>query len=429
MLKKRIGGMSVLSALVMLCTVAEAALEERLTFMKDIMPIFQANCVRCHRAGGDNISGMLAPMSLETYQEVRPWAKAIAKVVSSKKISPWFADEKTHGVFSNERGLTDQEIGMVVSWTQTGAVRGNPKDAPAPVTFQSSNGWLTGEPDLIVRMPEPYYVGDDVEDLYVNFVTEPLTDEQLPETVWLRSIEWRGDSDAVHHIVGAASLEGEKGASGLPKRYQLGSIAPGEKGTNYPEGYGLLLRKGSKIHFNMHYHKEPGEGTGKNDQSMVGFRFWDRDKDPRITHPVERNGIMNTSFEIPPGHSNWVVGASKTFNVGTTILSLHPHMHLRGKDAEYIAHYPDGTQETLVTVPNFDFNWQLDYFYNEPKKVPAGTRVEFTVHYDNSADNKYNPDHTISMGWGGPTTSEMMIGYISYTNTEPLAPPEGSNDF
>jgi hypothetical protein len=162
---------------------------------------------------------------------------------------------------------------------------------------------------------------------------------------------------------------------------------------------------------------------------MVGFRFWDRDKDPRITHPVERNGIMNTSFEIPPGHSNWVVGASKTFNVGTTILSLHPHMHLRGKDAEYIAHYPDGTQETLVTVPNFDFNWQLDYFYNEPKKVPAGTRVEFTVHYDNSADNKYNPDHTISMGWGGPTTSEMMIGYISYTNTEPLAPPEGSNDF
>jgi len=408
MFRKSITGMSILAALTAVSTISHAAPKERLTFTKDILPIFQENCVRCHRAGGDNIAGMVAPMSLVSYQEVRPWAKSIAKVVSTKKMPPWFADEASHGIFKNERGLTDAEIEMIVAWTRTGVARGNPKDGPSPVTFQSSNGWLTGEPDLIVRMPEPYFVEDDVEDLYVSFITEPLSHEQLPETAWLRSIEWRGDSDVVHHIVGSASLEGEKNESGLPKRYQLGSIAPGEEGTNFPEGHGLLLRKDSKIHFSMHYHKEAGAGTGKMDQSMVGFRFWDKDEDPAIVHPVDRKGISHRWFEIPPGHSNWEVGASKTFDVDTTILSLHPHMHLRGKDAQYIAYYPDGTQETLVTVPNFDFNWQLDYFYAEPKKVPAGTRIEFTVHYDNSTDNEYNPDHTIPMGWGGPTTSEMI---------------------
>ena len=428
MIKKTITGLSVLSALIAVAPLAQAAPKEKLTFTKDIMPIFQENCVRCHRPGGDNISGMVAPMSLMTYEEVRPWAKSIAKAVTTKKMPPWFADESTHGVFSNERGLTDEQIEMITEWTQSGVSRGNPKDAPEPVTFQSSNGWLTGEPDLVVRMPEPYFVADDVVDLYVNFVTEPLSDEQLPETRWLRSIEWRGDSDVVHHIVGSASIEGQKDESGLPLRYELGSIAPGEEGTDFPPGYGKELLKDSKIHFNMHYHKEAGEGTGKDDQSMVGFRFWDKDKDPPILHPVDRNGITHRWFEIPPGHPNWEVGASKTFDVDTTILSLHPHMHLRGKDAKYIAYYPDGSKETLVTVPNFDFNWQLDYFYSEPKKVPAGTRVEFTVHYDNSADNEFNPDHTIPMSWGGPTTSEMMIGYISYTNSEPLDAKKDSTD-
>ncbi|HIA47821.1 MAG TPA: cytochrome c [Candidatus Hydrogenedentes bacterium] len=420
--KKFIGGMSLFAALLAVSVVAEAAPAERLTFTKDILPILQENCVRCHRTGGDNIAGMIAPMSLTSYQEVRPWAKAIAKAVSSRKMPPWFADDKTHGVFKNERTLGDEDIETIVAWTQSGVARGNPKDAPTPVTFQSSNGWLTGEPDLVVRLPEAYFVEDDVDDLYVSFVTEPISRENLPETTWLRSIEWRGDSDVVHHIVGSASVEGEKTASGFPRRNSLGSIAPGEEGTNFPEGYGKLLDADSKIHFSMHYHKEAGPGTGKYDQSMVGFRFWDKDKDPAIVHPVSRNGISHRSFEIPPGHGNWEVGASKTFDVDTTILSLHPHMHLRGKDAEYIAYYPDGTQETLVTVPKFDFNWQLDYFYDEPKQVPAGTRVEFTVHYDNSTANEYNPDHTIPMSWGGPTTSEMMIGYISYTGTEPVDP-------
>jgi hypothetical protein len=416
---KRIAIWSGAAALAMaVATGAQAA--ERLTFTKDVLPILQASCVTCHRHGGDNISGMVAPMSLMTYEEVRPWAKAIVKAVTSKQMPPWFASEAYHGVFANQRTLTQAEIDVISAWVESGAARGNPSDAPAPVEFPENDGWFAGKPDLVVRMPEPYFVEDDVEDLYVNFVSEPLSETDLPNDRWLRSIEWRGDSDVVHHIVGSASVKNEEGET---LSYELGSIAPGEEASIYPEGYGKLLPKGSRIRFSMHYHKETGPGTGKYDQSMVGFRFWDEETDPKIKHAVQRSGISNHSFEIPPQHSSWPVGAAMTFEEDSTILALHPHMHLRGQDARYIAYYPDGTTEELLWVPEFDFNWQLDYTYSEPKKVPAGTRVEFTVHYNNSPENVSNPDPTIPMVWGGPTTMEMMIGYISFTNSEPSDNP------
>ncbi len=401
-----------------LCFGAQA--EDKVTFTKDVLPILQENCVKCHRPGGDNVAGMVAPMSLMTYEEVRPWAKAVAKAVADKKMPPWFATPKFHGLFENERVLTETQIKTITAWSETGAARGNPQDAPTPVKFEDTGGWLTGTPDLIVKMPKPYFVADDIEDIYSNFVTEPLTDEQLPKDRWLRSIEWRGDSDVVHHIVGAASVKDDKGDT---LTYELESIAPGEEGTVFSEGYGKLLPKGSKIHFAMHYHKEAGPGTGVWDQSMVSFRFWDEEKDPKVRFAVARSGISNFTFEIPPNHGAWPVGAAMTFEEDSTILSLHPHMHLRGKDARYTAYYPDGKVEELLWVPSFDFNWQLDYTYAQPKKVPAGTRVEFTAHYDNSTDNLYNPDPNISMQWGGPTTMEMMIGYISYCNTAPSDNP------
>lgn len=411
-------------AFVLLASTMGVAQSARPTFTKDVLPILQENCITCHRQGGDNIAGMVAPMSLVTYQEVRPWAKSIVKNVVSKNMPPWFATEDFHGVFSNERRISEEEIQTIVKWVESGAARGNPKDAPAPIEFPSDSGWLAGEPDLVVSYPEPYFVADDVEDLYTSFISDPISREDLPNDRWLRSIEWRGGSEVVHHIVGSAVVKDEEG---VEQRFELGSIAPGEEATNYPEGYGKVMHPDSRIRFSMHYHKEAGAGTGVWDQSTVGFRFWDEEKDAPVRHAVFRNGVSANAFEIPPGHPYWEVGSAKTFDVETQLMSLHPHMHLRGKDCKYVMVYPDGTRETILDVPAFDFNWQLDYTFAEPKIVPAGSRLEFTAHYDNSPENIYNPDPTIPMGWGGPTTMEMMIGYVSYTPTEPNVPLSGES--
>ena len=396
-------------------TVAGGEVPERVTFTKDVLPIFQANCVICHRPGGQNIAGMVAPMSLTNFREARPWAKSIQKAVASKIMPPWYASEEFHGVFKNERGLTEDEIATVEKWVAQGAKQGRPEDAPKPLEFEDTGGWIIGKPDLVVTIPEPYFVKDDVVDEYVYFTAE-IPADALPEDRWLRAVEWRPDSDVVHHIVGSEIWTGPDGEM---ERQGLGSIAPGEEPHIFEPGYGKRLHAGSKIYFSMHYHKEPGEGTGKWDQSMVGFRFWDDEKDPPIKHNMIWTGIVNSSFEIPPTADSWEVGAARTFDVDTKLVSLHPHMHLRGKDATYTAIYPDGRREKLLYVPTWDFDWQLDYTFNEPLMLPAGTRVEFHATYDNSDKNAFNPDPSIPVRWGGPTTDEMMIGFIHYCDAEP----------
>lgn len=402
---------------------AGAAENSRVTFTKDILPILQQSCIACHREGGNNIAGMIAPMSLRTYKEVRPWSKAILKAVKSGKMPPWDATAEFNGIFSNERIISAEEIALIEKWVRTGAAQGNPTDAPPPLGLPENNGWNIGEPDLVVRMAEPYWVADEVEDKQLRFTVE-ITEEQLPENRWLRAIEWKADSPVVHHIVGGSTAPGEVEFPDGSNRQSLGSIAPGEDPTIYPEGYGKILHKGSTIRFGMHYHKEAGPGTGVWDQSMIGFRFWDPEKDPAVTHQVHWNGIGARGYEIPPGAKNWQVGAARTFRVATTLLSLHPHMHLRGQDMKYVAFFPDGTQETLLDVPAYDYDWQTNYIFAQPKLMPAGTRVELFGHYDNSAENERNPDASIPVRGGALTTDEMFIGFISYTNTEPLTAEE-----
>lgn len=383
------------------------------TFTRDVLPILQQNCQTCHRPGGDNYTGMVAPMSLMTYEETRPWAKSIAKEVGERTMPPWHASGEFKGVFSNERSLTDAQIQTIQKWVATGARHGRPEDAPAPVVFPDFNGWRIGEPDLIVTFEEPYHVADEVEDLYVT-ISARITEEQLPEDRWVKAIEWKGGSSVVHHIVGSAVPPGA--ATRAQGGYGLGSIAPGEEPMMFPDGYAKVLLKGSKLIFSMHYHKEPGPGTAVDDISMVAFKFYP--KDAKIKHFVDHGAIGNSGFEIPPNHPNWKVGAARTFEEDTTLLALHPHMHLRGKNAKYVAFYPDGTQETLLEVPKWDFNWQTDYSFKVPKKLPAGTRVEYTAHFDNSSDNPANPDPSIPVRFGGPTTDEMMLGYVTSADSE-----------
>jgi mono/diheme cytochrome c family protein len=396
-------------------TFADDPAAREVTFTRDVLPIVQQNCVICHRPGGQNIAGMVAPFSLTTYEEARPWAKSIEEAVSSKTMPPWYASDHTKGVFKNERGLTDEQIATLVAWVRTGAKRGNPSDAPAPVHFEDTGGWIIGKPDLEVKIPEPYLVKDDVEDEYKTFTVE-IPADQLPEDRWLRALEWKPGAECVHHIVGFELYKDENGKQG---RQGLGSVAPGEEPPIFPAGYGKRLHKGARIAFQMHYHKEPGPGTQQIDRSSVGFRFWDEEKDPPVQHAMIWAGIVNFRFALAPNNPNIELKADRTFDVDTTVLSLHPHMHLRGKSAEYIAYYPDGSQEVLLTVPNWNFDWQLDYTFREPKRVPAGTRIEYTAVFDNSSENPANPDPNRTVTWGEATTDEMMIGFIHYTDSAP----------
>lgn len=394
------------------------------TFTKDVLPILQENCQNCHRPGGQNMSGMIAPMSFMDYAEVRPWAKSIAKAVQSKEMPPWHASEAQNGHFLNERTLTQEEIATIGEWVKQGAKRGNPSDAPAPVDFKE--GWMMGEPDLVLDFPEDFFVEDDVEDLYQN-ITVKLTEEQLPEDAWVTGVEFIPGSEVVHHIIAYASdpevAESIKEDEDLEAadeeqlrgRVMLGGLAPGTDPGYYPEGYAFPLRQGSEITFAMHYHKESGPGTGVLDNSTMALQF----STEKPEHILEITNIAHGAFEIPPNHPNWAVSGAQTFEEDVVLINLFPHMHLRGKASKYTAFYPDGTSEVLLETPEYDFNWQEYYYYQEPKHLPAGTRLEVDLVYDNSPENAqrvgFNSGRAVR--FGGPTTDEMDLGWYTFSAT------------
>lgn len=377
------------------------------TFYRDVLPVLQKNCQSCHRPAGANLGGMIAPMSLLTYDEVRPWARAIAKSTMSRYMPPWHASTDSHGVFANERTLTDDEIATLVNWARQGAPAGEVANAPPPLPF-SDTGWAIGEPDLVVDMPKEFLVEDDVEDLYINFTTElPLDGDQ-----WVQAIEFRPGSEAVHHIIGYAVAPGESFGAG--ERGMIGGIAPGNDPETFPDGYGVLLEARSNFVFAMHYHKEKGAGTAITDRSTVAFKFYTGNTPPR---PVHIEAIQNGQFEIPPGHANWRVGAARTFDQPIDVLYLMPHLHLRGKAAKYTAFYPDGTSEVLLDVPAYDFNWQTSYEFKEPRRLPKGTRLEVLLAYDNTEGRarEANFNSRRAIRFGGPTTDEMDLGWLSFS--------------
>lgn len=404
----------VMSALLVATSVwAADKAPQRPTFSKDVLPILQERCQDCHRAGGADIAGMVAPMSLMTYKEVRPWAKAMANAVQAKKMPPWDASEATLGQFANERVMTDVERETIVRWVQTGAARGNPSDAPPAREFEATSGWLIGEPDLIVTLPEPYWVPDDIRDFQPR-LNLTITEEMLPEARWIQAVEAKPDSEFVHHMVASAMAPefGEHPA----ERFSAGSIAAGEDPIMYPEGFGNLLRPGTQISISMHYFKEVGPGTGFYDQSSIGFKF--HPKGAKIDYKVARGGISARGWEIPPRQANWEVGSSRTFTENTVLISLHPHMHFRGKSMKYTAFYPNGTTETLLDVPAYDYAWQIQYLYNSPKFIPKGTRIEVLAVYDNSEERQaLAPEIDIdrAVTFGAASTDEMMIPFVEWS--------------
>jgi len=371
----------------------------RVTFTRDVAPILYNRCVECHRAGE------VAPMALITYNETRPWAKSIKQKVVDRSMPPWLASpENTH--FKNNRRLSQKEIDTITAWVDAGAPKGSDEDLPAPPKFEE--GWAIGKPDAIISLDQEVAVPAEGVIPYKYLTVQT----NFNEDKWVQAAEIRaGNRKVVHHIIVYVQEPGVKNdqpAEGRGGRgVKLSGFAPGEQPKVFPSGTGRLIKKGSKLTFQMHYTPN-GEAT--TDRSYIGLVF--------SKTPVQKVALTGTAtnsrFVIPPGDGNYEVRSSWTAPDDVRIIDLMPHMHVRGKDFTYTAVYPDGRSEVVLQVPKYDFNWQLLYQFKEPLFLPKGARLDCVAHFDNSGRNKYNPDPTKEVRWGDQTWEEMMIGWFDY---------------
>jgi hypothetical protein len=402
------------------------------TFSADVAPIMYAKCVTCHRPGE------VAPMSLITFTDVRPWASSIRDKVASRVMPPWHADRQ-YGTFRNEQSLTQPEIDTIVKWVNAGAPEGNPSRLPALPKFPE--GWQIGTPDAVFEMPTAYQIPAKGEIEYQYFeVPTNFTEDR-----WMQAGEVRaGDRAHVHHIIvyvkepnptpRPAIMTNRAIASAVPVApvappaprpaaqpraaaqspvartgdQMLVNWAVGEDAPVFLPGMAKRIPKGTSLVFQVHY---TTNGTPGTDTSRLGLIFA---KEPP-KREVRTGMILNPIFAIPPGAANHEIQAEGTFTEDVNVWSLHPHMHLRGKDMTYTATYPDGRSEIVLRVPKFDFGWQTDYWLAKPLVLPKGSKLHVSAHYDNSTANRANPDPTATVRWGDQTWEEMMIGFFTYT--------------
>jgi hypothetical protein len=457
---KRLFAMLIVMLLAVAALVARKNEAAGVTFTKDVAPIIFNKCATCHRPGE------VAPMSLTSYTEVRPWSKAIREEVVERTMPPWFADPHTSTLkFANDRQLTKAEIDTIVSWVDAGAPKGNPKDLPPMPKY--TPGWTFGEPDVIIDMPIDFEVPAEGELPMQNFYV-PVP---FKEARWIEKVELRpGNPAVVHHsIANVVNLpEGSKIVNGRAVRdgstlngqsaretgglseggtrevaqtqdsfsrsgaFKLVGQAPGKGFEQHHPGTAKRILPGMYIQFNMHY--QPS-GRAEKDRSRLGLWF---SKQP-VTHEVLTKGVNDTIFiagkelseirtingkevkvrgripNIPPNVDNWEIGGEVFIKEAITLYAFAPHMHLRGKDIKYTLIWPDGRQQVLLNVPKFDFNWQLHYELEKPLKIPAGSKIVSLAHYDNSIKNPYNPAPNKEVYWSEQSWDEMFIPWFEYT--------------
>jgi len=382
-------------------------------------------------------------MSLMTYKEARPFAKAMAKATTSRKMPPWHADSH-YGKFANDRSLSAQELNTLAVWANTGAKEGKPSDAPAPREFAS--GWTIGKPDVVIDMGYDYKVPASGTVDYTYFIVPT----GFTEDKWVEKIEVRpGASSVVHHVVLINRAPGSKYLADAPKGvpyigkgngssasdrkpdtgkgvfvglagvdYEMVSVyVPGGVAYETKPGQARLIPAGSDLIFQMHY---TVNGKETIDRSRVGITFAKERPKERVINTF----IANLNLEIPPGAENHRVDANVTVHRDVVLQTLFPHMHLRGKAFEYVAKYPSGETETLLKVPAYDFNWQLSYQLAKPLLLPKGTELRATAWYDNSPNNKFNPDPKSSVRWGDQSWEEMLAGFVDFVIPVDINPRE-----
>ena len=390
------------------------------TFTKDVAPILYKNCTSCHRPGE------IAPMSLLTYDDVRPHARDIRDKIDEGAMPPWHAD-MPQGTFLNERGLTPAEKNTILRWVANGAPKGDPRDLP-PMP-QYPQGWSIGTPDVVLEMQEDYKIPADgmIEDQYFYIPTN------FTEAKWVQAIEVRpGNREVVHHVLvkykvrpdlrRPATLKFNDEQMRVPPRTSgshparrdnvparlIATYAPGTNPQVFRPGTAIRLEPGGVIELQMHY---TATGEAASDRTKVGLIF-SNDPSPREVHASQ---FFNGTLSLPAGAANVAVNAEVEFLQDATVWGLFPHTHVRGKKWEYVMQLPDGTKRAILSVPRYDFNWQTYYMFAEPLQVPKGTKILSTAWYDNSAANRSNPDPGIDVKWGDQTWEEMQYTGILFT--------------
>ena len=391
------------------------------TYFKDIQPLLKQHCVDCHRPNTE------APFALTSLKEVQNNAAMIAEVVADQRMPPWYGGS-SHAKFANHRGMSRKERALVAHWFQAGMRAGKestgkestseePADAVSGISSQARKKWIIGEPDLKISMLETHSLPADGYIPY-RYTVLPFI---FPEDTWVSSIEIKPDNPSVVHHCNMAAVS-------LTKKWDESNFitgkVPGSGPTMLPDGLGILIPKGSALALQIHY-----TPTGKPEDCKisVGFKYVAGKVQKRYRFLI----LKNKKFTIPPGAPHHEVSNSKTLDRDAHGIGLFAHMDLRGKDLSFLAHYPEGKDETLLVIPNYNFDWQIGYLWKDQQNFfPKGTRVEAIAHYDNSAFNPYNPDPTAHVRNGPQTYHEMMYAFFFYTYADerlnlPIDPKTG----
>lgn len=375
------------------------------SYANDVAPILEQRCVTCHQEGG------IAPFAMSSHQMVQGWSPMIRETLITKRMPPGQIDAEYTNDFHGVNHITVEETQKLVHWIDSGAKNEGNTDPLAELQTEVVK-WGHGEPDMIVDIP-PQTIPASGTVEYRNLVL-PL---DLPEDKWVKAVEFvAGDTTVLHHIIAWAQApdngSGRGGAFGiLNQGIGLGAYAPGNAINTYPEGAGFPLEQGSGLILQMHYTTSGKEAV---DASQIGIHFWDEEPE----RPILGGSAADLEIDIAPFEANHEMVATKKFRKDSYLTMVGPHMHYRGYDANFKLVYPDGSEEEVLNVPNYQFNWQKTYDFKEPKYMPAGTEMVFRATFDNSDMNPFNPDPSAEISWGEQTWQEMFFGFFRYVEAD-----------
>ena len=372
------------------CKITFPKYPKGLTYTRDIAPILAQKCTSCHTKGG------LGPFAMSSYRKVAGWSDMISEVIMTRQMPPWQADPEV-GEFSNDCSLTAEEANKVVSWVADGSPKGDGPD-PLEGLERQVPEWFLGKPDKIITLPAQKVRAEGVFDY--RYVT---MDNPFDRDVWLKATEIRpGNTRVLHHVIVTSHPAGTRRSS-----QWLTGYAPGTEGQRYPEGSSVFLKKGHQLRFQLHY---TASGKPEVDETELGLHISDEP-----TAKIFRTAVIaQRRFQIPAGAQEYKQQKTLPIRRNVTLYAINPHMHFRGKFMEFEAEFPDGKREMLLSVPNYNFNWQRTYVLKEPRKLPAGTQVHVRNAWDNSPYNPYNPDPTKTIRWGEQSFEEMFFATLGY---------------